>query len=29
MVGCSEATRTKIQDQLTADGITGARITTE
>ena len=29
MVGCSEATRTKIQNQLTADGITGFTIVTE
>ena len=28
MKDCSEATRTKIQNQLTADGITGAQITT-
>ena len=28
MVGCSEATRTKIQNQLKADGITGVTITT-
>ena len=29
MVGCSGATRTKIQNQLTADGITGFTIVTE
>lgn len=29
MKDCSEATRTKIQDQLTADGITVATITTK
>ena len=29
MVGCSEATRTKIQNQLTADGITGVTFITE
>ena len=29
MKGCSEATRTKIQNQLTADGITGFTIVTE
>ena len=29
MVGCSEATRTKIQNQLTTDGITGVTIVTE
>ena len=28
MKDCSEATRTKIQDQLKADGITEAKITT-
>ena len=29
MVGCSEATRTKIQNQLATDGITGVTIVTE
>ena len=29
MVGCSEATRTKIRNRLTADGITGFTIVTE
>ena len=29
MKDCSEATRTKIQNQLTTDGITGATITTK
>ena len=29
MKDCSEATRTKIQEQLTTDGVTGATITTK
>ena len=29
MKGCSEATRTKIQTQLTTDGITGVTIVTK
>ena len=29
MVGCSEATRTKIQNQLAKDNITGVTIVTE